>query len=85
MVSKNDGVSWTAVSGAAMPYDIGGSNMSQTLIVPRTILKFEANDLIRIVASKPASAPNFGTNAGVIYKASGDTTKLFRMRRLNVN
>lgn len=84
MVSKNGGTTWTAVSGAAMQYDVGASNLIQTIILPRTILNFAANDLIRVIISK-SNAPDLGAGAGIIAKSAGDTTKLFRMRRLNLN
>lgn len=87
MVSKNNGSTWSAVTGAVLPFDNGTSNFIQTIILPRTILRFDANDLVRITVSKPlSSAPNIGeggTNTGITPKLSGDNTKLWRISRVN--
>ncbi len=86
MKSTNNGSTWTAVAGSAMPYDIGTSNQLQTVILPRTILRFSANDRIKIVITKPGtSAPAYGSNSGILKKAAEDYTKYFRITRLNNN
>lgn len=82
--SRDNGTTWTPVMGTAMPYDNGSTDQTQTLILPRTILAFNQNDLIRISIAKPGSAtPAYGTGAGIVSKAAGDITKLFRVRRIN--
>ncbi|WDF45649.1 hypothetical protein PQ459_12145 [Chryseobacterium sp. KACC 21268] len=82
--SKDNGVTWTPVVGTAMPYDNGSTDQTQTLILPRTVLSFAQNDLIRISISKPgATTPAYGTGAGIVAKATDDITKLFRIRRIN--
>ena len=82
--SRDNGRTWTPVMGTAMPYDNGSTDQTQTLILPRTILAFNQNDLIRISIAKPGSAtPAYGTGAGIVAKAAGDITKLFRVRRIN--
>ena len=82
--SRDNGRTWTPVMGTAMPYDNGSTDQTQTLILPRTILAFNQNDLIRISISKPGSTtPAYGTGAGIVAKAEGDITKLFRVIRIN--
>ncbi len=85
--STNNGSSWTTIAGAATPYDIGVSNQIQTIIIPRTILHFNAGDLIRIVISQPGSTtPDYGENSGILQKSNGDYTKYLRITRIyNVN
>lgn len=86
MKSSNGGTSWTAVAGSALPYDIGVSNQLQTIILPRTILRFAANDRIKIVITKPGTAtPNFGNNSGILKNATSDYTKYLRITRLSNN
>ncbi|WP_326982281.1 hypothetical protein VUJ46_19105 [Chryseobacterium sp. MYb264] len=86
MKSTNNGSTWTAVAGSATPYDIGVSNQLQTVILPRTILRFNANDRIKIVITKPGTAtPSYGSNAGILKKATEDYTKYLRITRLNNN
>ncbi len=83
-VSKDNGVTWTPVVGTAMPYDNGSTDQAQTIILPRTVLAFVQNDLIRISISKPTSSnQSYGTGSGIVAKATGDITKLFRIRRIN--
>ncbi|PZU82440.1 MAG: hypothetical protein DI529_14525 [Chryseobacterium sp.] len=82
--SKDNGSTWTSVAGTAMPYDNGSTDQTQTIILPRTVLAFAQNDLIRISISKPGSTtPAYGTGAGIVSKATDDITKLFRIRRIN--
>lgn len=82
--SRNNGNTWTSVMGTAMPYDNGSTDQTQTLILPRTVLAFNQNDLIRISIAKPGSTtPAYGTGAGIVAKATNDITKLFRIRRIN--
>lgn len=85
MKSTDNGIVWTAVAGTAMPFDNAASNEVQTIIIPRTILSFNQNDLIRIVMTKPGggATPNYGTGSGVMSKASNDITKLIRIRKIN--
>lgn len=87
MKSTNNGSTWTAVAGSAMPYDIGISNQLQTIILPRTILRFNANDRIKVVITKPggSATPNYGSNSGILKKATADYTKYLRITRLNNN
>ena len=83
--SQNNGTTWTAVFGTVLPFDNGITNEVQTVIMPRVILNFAVNDLIRIVMNKPGgtSTPNYGSNSGVVSKATNDITKLIRVRRIN--
>lgn len=85
MRSQDSGATWTPVCGATMPFDNGATNDVQTIIIPRTILTFAANDLIRIVMTKPGgnTTPNYSTGSGIISKATNDITKAIRIRRLN--
>lgn len=85
MRSQNNGVTWTAVAGTTMPFDNAASNETQTIIIPRTILSFNQNDLIRIVMTKPGgtNTPNYGTDSGIVSKAAADITKLIRIRKIN--
>jgi hypothetical protein len=87
MKSTNNGSTWTAVAGSVMPYDIGVSNQLQTIIIPRTILRFNANDRIKVVITKPGgtATPNYGANSGILKKATEDYTKYLRITRLNNN
>lgn len=86
MKSADNGTTWTPVAGTAMPYDIGVSNQLQTIILPRTILRFNSNDRIKVVITQPgASTPDYGTNAGILKKANEDFTKYFRIRRIYNN
>lgn len=83
-VSKDNGVTWTPTVGTAMPYDNGTTDQTQTIILPRTVLAFVQNDLIRISISKPGTTtPAYGTGAGIVAKVTDDITKLFRIRRIN--
>lgn len=85
MRSQNSGATWTAVAGTTMPFDNAASNEVQTIIIPRTILSFNQNDLIRVVMTKPggATTPNYGTDSGIVSKAANDITKLIRIRKIN--
>lgn len=85
MRSQDSGTTWTAVCGATMPYDNGATNEIQTIIIPRTILTFAANDLVRVVMTKPGgtSTPDYSTGSGIISKATNDITKTIRIRRIN--
>lgn len=87
MKSVNNGTSWTAVTGTALPYDVGVSNQLQTLILPRTILNFNSNDRIKIVITQPGSTtPDYGDGSGIVKKANEDYTKYLRFRRIyNIN
>lgn len=87
MKSINNGTSWTAVAGTALPFDVGVSNQLQTLILPRTILNFSSNDRIKIVITQPGSAtPDYGDNSGILKKSTEDYTKYIRFRRIyNIN
>lgn len=83
MKSSNNGSTWTPVGGSTMPYDNATTNGVQTIIIPRTILSFAQNDLIRIVMSKPIAGQNYGTGSGIVSKTSNDITKLVRIRKIN--
>ncbi|WP_312076808.1 hypothetical protein [Chryseobacterium sp.] len=84
MKSQNNGSTWAPVIGATLPYDNGASNNVQTVIIPRTIVNLNQDDLLRIVMTKPGTGtPNFGTNSGIIFKAANDITKLIRIRKVN--
>lgn len=86
MKSADNGTTWTPVSGTATPYDIGVSNQLQTVILPRTILRFNSNDRIKVVITQPGSTtPDYGTNAGILKKANEDFTKYLRIRRIYNN
>lgn len=74
---------WTPVGGSTMPYDNATTNGVQTIIIPRTILSFAQNDLIRIVMSKPIAGQNYGAGSGIVSKTSNDITKLVRIRKIN--
>ncbi len=86
MKSSNNGTTWTAVAGAATPYDIGVSNQVQTIILPRTIMHFNAGDRIKIVVTQPGnSTPDYGNGAGILKKSTEDYTKYLRITKLNNN
>jgi len=85
MKSQDDGKTWTAVFGTVLPFDNGITNEVQTVIMPRVILNFAADDLIQIVMNKPGgtSTPNYSKGSGIVSKATDDITKVIRIRRIN--
>lgn len=87
--SSDNGSSWTDVIGAAMPFENSIAAYNETVVFPDFIKRFEANDLIRFVVSRPknpwtsGTAPtNYGTNSGIQSRLDEDVNKSFKFTRL---
>lgn len=87
--STNNGATWTNVIGAALPFETGIAQHVQSIVFPDSVKRFEANDLLRFVVSRPKNphisgpAPaNYGTNSGVQSRLDTDLNKSVRFTRL---
>jgi len=85
MKSTDAGSTWNAIAGTTTPYDVGVSNVTQTIILPPTIVHLNVNDRIRVVVVKPELAPTYGNGAGILKNVASDYTKYLRMTRISAN
>ncbi|WP_300669949.1 hypothetical protein [Soonwooa sp.] len=80
--SKDLGLNWVDFFANSVAIDRLVAGKAQTIAIPQILHQFAANELVRVVLSKPSGKTNFGASAGVAPNNPGDVTKSLRFRRI---